>query len=94
MTVSEQKRTLYNATNNPEYDIDEFSQQMETIVDSQLEELIKLKGSQLVFNYLVASYVVERMFVCAEELANIRLKIKQEEETAQQIATKKQSGKK
>jgi len=72
MNISEQKRTLYNATNNPDYDIDDFSQQMEQIVDCQLEELIKLK----------------------EDLANIRLKIKQEEEAANQIATKKQGSKK
>ena len=33
-------------------------------------------------------------FCVLEDLANIRLKIKQEEETAKQITTKKQSGKK
>ncbi|XP_075252788.1 kinesin-like protein KIF2A isoform X3 [Convolutriloba macropyga] len=72
MELSEQKRNLYNGTNNPDYDIDDFSAQMERMVDGQLDELLKIK----------------------EDLANIRLKIKQEEETAKQITTKKQSGKK
>ena len=45
MSLSEQKRVLYNSTNNPDYDIDDFSSQMERMVDSQLEELLKLKGS-------------------------------------------------
>ena len=44
MDLSEQKRNLYNSTNNPDYDIDDFSAQMERIVDGQLEELLKVKG--------------------------------------------------
>jgi len=72
MELSEQKRNLYNGTNNPDYDIDDFSAQMERMVDGQLEELLKIK----------------------EDLANIRLKIKQEEEAAQKITTKKQHGSK
>ena len=65
MELSEQKRNLYNGTNNPDYDIDDFSAQMERMVDGQLDELLKIKGNYLHFELLkLMSMVVSRHKNC------------------------------